>query len=170
MLFFYPGTSARNPNHSFFSYRHANGKLDRLESELVLQSRGTFRYGGRAIISLEGEVRLGRPDGHSPGARGIFRATVGLGQGSGRVGWNMASSDQHLAAGRSAKRGTGLRGSPPPVPVVAVVPVVVVPMPPDERHVVVIVVVVVVVSILVPAVIQQDAMPRLGLGQHLRFG
>src|SRR6266852_5482962 len=55
-----------------FYYRHANGKLDRLESELVLQSRGTFRYGGRAIISLEGEVRSGRPDGHSPGARGIF--------------------------------------------------------------------------------------------------
>src|SRR5437899_1395024 len=96
MLFFYPGTLARNPNHSFFYYRHANGKLDRLESELVLQSRGTFRYGGRAIISLEGEVRSGRPDGHSPGARGIFRATVGLGQGSGRVArggtWRLLTS------------------------------------------------------------------------------
>ena len=34
----------------------------------------------------------------------------------------MASSDQHLAAGGSARRGPRLRGSPPPVPVVLRIP------------------------------------------------
>src|SRR5216684_4349186 len=58
------------------------------------------------------------------GRGAFFRATVGLGQGSreSHKGWNMASSDQHLAAGGSARRGPRLRGSPPPVPVVLRIP------------------------------------------------
>ncbi len=85
-------------------------------------------------VKFVGEARwpLSVGAGHFP-----CNGRPGPGVRESRKGWNMASSDQHLAAGGSASRGPRLRGSPPPVPVVLRIPRIVeeAELPPEPLRV-----------------------------------